>query len=304
MAHDLPVTDAKFLRYVTTDPYPIPQQVFVIAEIGINHNGSVEIAKQLIDMAHRAGCDAVKFQKRTIEIVYPPEVLNQPRESPWGKTQRAQKEGLELSESDYDELDAYCRKVGIEWFASAWDIPSQRFLRKYNPIYNKVASAMATNLELLEEVAKERKLTFVSTGMCMHSDIDNALRVFERRECPIVLMHTVSTYPAPEDDLNLLAMHDLRKRYRVPVGYSGHEASVSPSVIACALGAVAIERHITLDRAMYGSDQAASLEKAGLENMVAQIRKIPVVMGDGVKRITDGEKVVANKLRYWLPSGG
>lgn len=289
-------------EFVCTEPVSIPQHVYVIAEIGINHNGNLDIAKQLIDMAKKAGCDAVKFQKRTIDIVYSPEVLDSPRESPWGTTQRAQKEGLEFSAEQYDEIDAYCRTIGIHWFASAWDIPSQHFLRRYKLPFNKVASAMATHMDFLEAVAEEGKPTFMSTGMCSHDEIAAALAVFSRHECPVVLFHTVSTYPSPESDLNLLTIEELRKRYGVPVGYSGHEASVSPSVMACMLGAVAIERHITLDRSMYGSDQAASLEKAGLESMVAQIRKIPTVLGDGVKRITEGEAAVAKKLRYWTPS--
>ncbi|HRQ80254.1 MAG TPA: N-acetylneuraminate synthase family protein [Azospirillaceae bacterium] len=279
--------------------WPIAEHVYLIAEIGINHNGSMDIAKQLIDMAKKAGCDAVKFQKRTIDIVYPADVLAQPRESPWGTTQRAQKEGLEFSEAQYDEIAAYCRSTGIEWFASAWDAESQKFLRKYNLKHNKVASAMTTNLPFLETVAEEKRTTFLSTGMCSYEDINAAMAIFRRHDCPVVLMHTVSEYPAPESTLNLLQIPELRRRYSCPVGYSGHEPSVSPSLMAAMLGAVAIERHITLDRAMYGSDQAASLEKAGLESLVAQIRKIPLVLGDGVKRITPTEQGVAKKLRYW-----
>lgn len=273
--------------------------VYFIAEIGINHNGDMDIAKQLIDLAKEAGCDAVKFQKRTIDIVYTEEVLAQFRESPWGTTQREQKEGLEFSEDQYDEIDAYCREVGIDWFASAWDIPSQQLMRKYNSPYNKVASAMATHEDFLEEVASEKKPTFISTGMCEWEDIDKAVGIFRKHDCPIVLMHTVSTYPSPEEDLNLSLIQTLRDRYQVPVGYSGHEVSVSPSVMAAMLGSVAIERHITLDRAMYGSDQSASLEPAGLKQVVSMIRKIPTCMGDGEKRMANGEEVVASKLRYW-----
>lgn len=287
------------LDFVQTDPWPIPRHVYVIAEIGINHNGSLDIAKELIAVAKRAGCDAVKFQKRTIDVVYSPEVLAQPRQSPWGTTQREQKEGLEFDESDYDKIDAYCRQIGIDWFASAWDVPSQEFLRKYNSKYNKVASAMATNLEFVRAVASEKRPTFVSTGMCSLEEIDEVVDIFRRADCPIVLMHTVSEYPAAEEILNLQMISTLRRRYNCLVGYSGHETSVSPSVMAAAFGAVAIERHITLDRAMYGSDQAASLERPGLETLVAQIRKIPAVLGDGVKRITDVERAVAGKLRYW-----
>lgn len=294
-------TTYPFLRSAATiGSVPIAAHVFIIAEIGINHNGSLDIAKRLISMAKSAGCDAVKFQKRTVDIVYPKDVLDQTRESPWGNTQRAQKEGLELPPVAYDEIDAYCKELGIEWLASAWDIPSQKFLRKYNLKYNKIASALATKIDFVEEVAKEGKLTFLSTGMCTYDEIAAALSMLQKHGCTVVLMHTVSTYPSPEVDLNLLCIADLQKRFNVPVGYSGHEASVSPSVMACMLGAMAVERHITLDRAMYGSDQAASLEKVGLETMVQQIRKIPMVLGDGVKRITDGEKTVAKKLRYWI----
>lgn len=277
-----------------------PDHIYMIAEIGINHNGDINIAKRLIDMAKAAGCDAVKFQKRTIDIVYSPEMLAAPRESPWGATQRAQKEGLEFGQAEYDEIDRYCRSAGIEWFASAWDIPGQEFLRQYDPPCNKVASAMATHHDFLEVVASEKRPTFISTGMCELEEIQTAVDLFGRNDCPFVLMHTVSTYPSPEEDLNLNCIRMMGERFGCPVGYSGHEASVSPSVVAAALGAVAIERHITLDRAMYGSDQAASLEEAGLRSMVAQIRKVHHVLGDGVKRITPREKKVAEKLRYWL----
>ena len=280
-------------------PWPIPRRVFFIAEIGINHNGDVDIAKQLINQAKAAGCDAVKFQKRTIDIVYSPELLTQKRDSPWGTTQREQKEGLEFDEQEYDIIDAHCRQLGIDWFASAWDIPSQHFLRRYDCKYNKIASAMATHLPFLKEVASEKRPTFLSTGMCSYEDIDRAVDVFRAAECPVMLMHTVSTYPAADSDLNLSAIHALRERYGLPVGYSGHETSVSPSIMAAMMGAMAIERHITLDRAMYGSDQAASLELPGLLNLLGSIRKIPESIGDGVKRILPAEETVAKKLRYW-----
>ncbi|MGE5373165.1 MAG: N-acetylneuraminate synthase family protein [Solirubrobacterales bacterium] len=287
--------------YVQENPWPIARKVYVIGEIGINHNGDLDIAKKLIDMAKHAGCDGVKFQKRTIDIVYTKEVLDSPRESPWGTTQREQKEALEFGKAEYDEIDRYCKECGIDWFASAWDVPSQHFLRQYDLKYNKIASATLTHLDLLEAVAEEKKLTFVSTGMSMWDEIEYAVKVFKRHECPIVLMHTISEYPAPEDSLNLACLNELRERYHVPVGYSGHEVTMIPSVIAAAMGAVAIERHVTLDRAMYGSDQAASLEKRGLEMMVGYIRSIPAVVGDGVKRISSGEETNAKKLRYWGP---
>jgi N-acetylneuraminate synthase len=285
--------------YVQSEPWPIARYIYVIAEIGINHNGDIGIAKRLIEQAKAAGCDAVKFQKRTIDIVYTPEVLAQERESPWGTTQRHQKEGLEFGKKEYDEIDAHCRSLGIDWFASAWDIPSQKFLRQYDCKYNKVASAMATHPEFLREVASERRTTFLSTGMCTYEDIDKAVGIFKKADCPVVLMHTVSTYPSPEKDLNLRVINALQKRYGLPVGYSGHEPSVSPSVLAAMMGVVAIERHVTLDRSMYGSDQAASLELQGLISLVAMIRKIPDCMGDGIKRVTPGEQAVAKKLRYW-----
>ena len=284
---------------VQTQPWPIPRRVFFVAEIGINHNGDLDIAKQLINQAKAAGCDAVKFQKRTIDIVYSPEVLAQKRESPWGTTQREQKEGLEFGQKEFDAIDAYCRQLEIDWFASAWDIPSQHFLRRYNRTYNKVASAMTTHLPLLKEVASEKKPTFLSTGMCTNADIDRAVEIFKAAGCPLMLMHTVSTYPAAEKDLNLAAIHTLRERYGLPVGYSGHEPSVSPSIMAAMMGAMAIERHITLDRAMYGSDQAASLELPGLLTLMGSIRKIPECIGDGVKRVLPAEEAIAKKLRYW-----
>lgn len=287
---------------VSVDAFSVPEKCLIFAEIGINHNGDMGITKQLIDMAAEAGCDAVKFQKRTIDIVYSPEVLATPRQSPWGTTTKEQKEGLEFSKAQYDEIDACCRDKGIAWFASAWDIPSQEFLRSYNLPYNKIASAMATHLDFVEAVASEKKPTFLSVGMCTYEDVDKAVAILRKHNCPFTIMHTVSTYPCAEEDLNLLAMQELRKRYGVPVGYSGHEVSVSPSVMAAALGAVVVERHITLDRAMYGSDQAASLEKPGLETLVSQIRKLPAVLGDGIKRVSDAEKAVAGKLRYWPAS--
>ena len=287
---------------IQEDPWPIARHVVVIAELGINHNGDLEMAKQLIDMAKAAGCDAVKLQKRTIDLVYSQAVLNSPRESPWGTTQRAQKEALEFGHAEYDEIDAYCRTIGIDWFASAWDVPSQRFLRRYALKYNKIASPMLAHRELLETVAEERKPTFISTGMSVYEQIDAAVEVFRRHDCPFVLMHCVAEYPAPEHVVNLRCLLELRQRYRCPVGYSGHEVTMIPGVFAAMMGAVAVERHIPLDRAMYGTDQAASLEKRGLEMLVGYIRTIPIVFGDGGKQMTPGEKANAEKLRYWLPA--
>jgi N-acetylneuraminate synthase len=271
----------------------------IIAEIGINHNGDINIAKQLIDMAKKCGCDAVKFQKRTIDIVYTKEFLDSPRESPWGKTNRAQKEALEFGKKEYDIIDDYCQQLKIDWFASSWDIESQMFLRQYNLKYNKVASPMLTYIPLLEAIAGEKKPTFVSTGMSTYDDIDKAVEIFRKYKCPFVLMHCQSTYPAKDEDLNLACIKTLRERYNCDVGYSGHEISPMPSIVAAALGAVAIERHITLDRAMYGSDQAASLEDRGLQILTGVAKLLPFYLGDGIKRVTPEEQSNANKLRYF-----
>ena len=275
------------------------KEVFIIAEIGINHNGDMELVKKLVDMAKDAGCNAVKFQKRTIDIVYAKELLDSPRESPWGKTQRAQKEGLELREKDYDKVDQYCKEKGIEWFASAWDIPSQKMLRKYKSKYNKVASAMLTNIPFLKAVAEEKKHTYISTGMSRLEDIDKTVALFRENKCPFTLLHCVSTYPCEDADCNLLCMETLKKRYGCEVGYSGHEKGILPSVIATALGATAIERHITLDKKMYGSDQAASIDETQLKEMVKEVREVPKILGNGVKCVSEKEAAVAKKLRYF-----
>lgn len=278
------------------------KKTFIIAEIGINHNGDIELAKKLIDVASRAGCDAVKFQKRDLDTVYTKEELDKPRKSPWGTTQREQKEGLEFSKKEYDFIDKYCKEKGIIWFASAWDIKSLVFLDNYNLKYNKIASAMITNIDFLKEVAKRKKYTFISTGMSGYNEIDKAVDLFKASDCPFELMHSVSAYPSPEDQLNLNIIQRLVKKYNCPVGYSGHEPSVSPSIVAVTLGANSIERHITLDRSMYGSDQSASLEEKGLEQLVSIIRKIPIVIGKEDKKMLDCEIEVAKKLRYWEKS--
>ena len=282
------------------NPYKNSEKLpFIIAEIGINHNGSLEIAKKLIDMAKECGADAVKFQKRTIEIVYSPEFLASPRKSPWGTTQREQKEALEFSKEEYDEIDAYCKEKGIYWFASAWDEKSQEFLRQYDLPFNKIASAMLTHKRLLEMVAEEGKHTFISTGMSTLEQIDRAVEIFEKKGCPYTLMHCVSVYPCPDEWCNILMVKTLKERYNCPVGYSGHEKGILPSVLAVALGAVAIERHITLDRNMYGSDQAASLEKEDLKLLITYCRSVKHILGDGKKKILPEEEEVAKKLRYF-----
>jgi N-acetylneuraminate synthase len=274
--------------------------LFVIAEIGINHNGDMEIAKQLIDVAADAGADAVKFQKRDIDLVYTKEFLDSARESPWGKTQRDQKRGLEFSAEQYWEIDRYCKDKGIKWFASAWDINSQKFMRQFKLEYNKIASAMIVYDELLREVASEGKYTFISTGMSAIKDIDRAVEIFTKAKCPFEIMHCVSTYPMADEDANLMRMVKLRERYQCKVGYSGHEVGLSISYAAVALGATSLERHITLSRAMYGSDQAASVEPAGFRQMVGAVRKIEKALGNGSLEANPKEIPVAKKLRAHL----
>lgn len=281
-----------------------PDRIAVIAEIGINHNGSLEQAKQLIDVAATTGCDAVKFQKRTVDVVYSAADLAAPRQSPWGNTQREQKEALEFDREQYEEIDTYCAKRGIAWSASAWDILSLEFIEGFEPPFHKVASAMLTHREFVESVASKGRMTLISTGMSTFELLDEVVATFVKAGTPFVLLHTVSTYPSPETDLNLSVIHTLRDRYGVPVGYSGHEPSVSPSVVAAALGAAVIERHITLDRSMYGSDQAASLEESGLRQLVSIIRKVPEMLGTGEKNWAPGEHEVARKLRYWESTRG
>jgi N-acetylneuraminate synthase len=272
---------------------------YVIAEIGINHNGDIEVAKRLIDMAADAGCDAVKFQKRTIDVVYPAEVLDSPRESPWGTTQRDQKEALEFGRAEFDEIDRHCRERGIEWFASAWDLESLEFCAAYDPPHHKVASALLTHPEFLQAVAALGTHTYISTAMSGWDDIDGAVEIFRAAGCPFTLMHSVATYPMPDEQANLAAIASLRERYGVPIGFSSHEVGLICSIAAATLGAVAVERHITLDRTMYGSDQAASLERRGLEYLVRDIRELPAIYGEGDKRITEAERPVAEKLRYF-----
>jgi len=275
-------------------------ETFIIAEIGINHNGDLEVARKLIDMAAVSGCSAVKFQKRTIDNVYTKEMLESHRESPWGDTQRKQKAGLEFGEKEYDFIDDYCSERGIEWFASAWDVDSQRFLQRYNLKYNKIASAMLTYEPLVLEIARERKKTFISTGMSNLDEIDRAVSIFRDENCPFELMHSVSTYPASTNDIDLNCIPMLRERYSCDVGYSGHEtAAFAISLGAVALGATSLERHITLDRSMYGSDQSASVEAMGLMTLVRSVRTLEQSLGGGEKRITEDEKVVRGKLRWF-----
>jgi N-acetylneuraminate synthase len=272
--------------------------VFVTAEIGINHNGDIDIAKKLIDMAKACNCDAVKFQKRTVEKVYSKEVLDSPRDSQWGKTTREQKLGLEFEKNEFDIIDKYCKEKEIQWYASSWDIDSQIFLQQYDLKYNKIASAMLTNLPLLEVVAKENKHTFLGTGMSDLSQIHTAVDVFRKHNCSFELMHSNSSYPMKLEEANLQCIKTLKNEFNCDVGYSGHETvSYLCCVVAATLGATSIERHITLDRSMYGSDQSASLENLGLDKMVKNVRQIKMVCGDGIKRIYDSEKPSMEKLR-------
>ena len=274
--------------------------IFIIAEIGINHNGDLGICKRLIDVAVESGCNAVKFQKRDIDTVYTQEFLNSSRERPWGSTQRAQKEGLEFSYAEYKEIDSYCKSKSIEWFASAWDVKSQHFLREFDCKYNKIASAMIVDIELLNTVAEEKKHTFISTGMTNYEDIEKALGVFKSHNCSFELMHTVSIYPLKQKDANLLMIKTLKEKFNCNVGYSGHEIGLTTSLAASALGITSLERHITLDRTMYGSDQSASIEPFGLSRLVSKVREIEISLGDGKKRFLEGEKEVATKLRQHI----
>ena len=274
--------------------------LFIIAEAGINHNGDLGIAKQLIDMAADAGADAVKFQKRNIDKVYTQEFLASARESPWGKTQREQKAGLEFGEAQYKEIDRHCKERKIKWFASAWDVDSQKFMRKFELEYNKIASPMIVSQELLNEVAAEGKHTFISTGMSTERDIDRAVDIFSKKKCSFELMHCVSTYPMEDEDANLRRIVTLRERYKCKVGYSGHEVGLAVSYAAVALGATSIERHITLSRAMYGSDQSASVEPAGFRQLCGALRKIEQALGDGSMQMNPKEMPIAKKLRGHL----
>ena len=273
--------------------------IYIIAEAGINHNGDIGIAKKLIDSAATIGCDAIKFQKRNIDKVYTQAFLAEPRNSPWGDTQRDQKLGLEFSNEQYLELALYAKEMKIDFSASAWDLDSLAFLETLQPPFHKVASAFITNENFLISVAKLGRPTFVSTGMCNFDAIDSAVKIFTKHNCPFMLMHTVSVYPAKLDSLNMRLIPVLEQRYGKPVGYSGHESNVSPTLCAAALGAKAIERHFTLDRTMYGSDQAASLEPDGMQRLVAGLRKYPAILGDGKKIFGSEEQAVAKKLRYW-----
>ena len=276
------------------------QKTFLIAEIGINHNGSVSEAKKLIKLARKYDFDAVKFQKRDLTICIPEDQKKIIRDTPWGLiTYFEYKKKIELTLSQYKQLNNYSKKIGIKMFTSCWDENSLKQMKKFNFKYNKIASAMITNIELLKAVAKEKKKTFISTGMCTMKDIEKAVKIFKFNKCKFVLMHSVSLYPCSEDLLNLNFITTLKKRFKCEVGYSGHESTVNPSITSFFLGADYIERHITLDRAKWGTDQSASLEESGIENLSACIRKIPRTLGNGIKKYLNEEKKVSKKMRYW-----
>jgi len=273
---------------------------YIIAEIGINANGDIHKAIDLVRMAKRAGANAVKFQKRTIDKVYTKEFLDSPRESPWGTTQREQKEGLEFGVSEYDLIDAECRRLGLPWLASAWDLESLGFLDRYDLDYHKIASAFITHDEMLKAVAERGKHTFISTGMCKDlRPIDKAVDIFRAHKCPFTLLHCVSVYPCKSAFCNLMMIGVLMDTYQCDVGYSGHEVGLYPSLAAVAMGATTIERHITLDRAAYGSDQAASIEEPGLKKLVEASIEIEEALGDGLKGMIPGEFKTEASLRYW-----
>ena len=273
-------------------------KIYLIAEIGINHNGDMNIAKELIDASANAGFDAVKFQKRTINSVYTQEFLEAPRESPWGTTQREQKEGLEFSSDQYVEISKYCMQKNIQWSASAWDVDSQDFLEKFDISFNKVASAMLGHKPLLKKIISQKKKTFISTGMASLDEIDEVVDMFVKGNCQFELMHCNSTYPMKDEAANLNCIKMLKERYKCDVGYSGHESSLlKVCTIAAAIGATSIERHITLDRTMYGSDQAASIEVSALNDFVQVIRKTNEILGNGEKVISNEEEAVRKKLR-------
>lgn len=278
-------------NHVIGDGYPC----FIIAEIGINHNGSVELAKKMIDIAVTTGCDAVKFQKRTVDVVYTKEELAKERKSVFGNTNGDLKRGLEFGEKEYKEIDRYCKEKGILWFASCWDEEAVDFIDEFNPPCYKIASASITDDNLLRHTKSKGKPILLSTGMSTMEEIRHAVSILG--EDNLVIMHCTSTYPSNADEMNLRVIETFKKEFSCPIGYSGHERGITPSVLAVAIGATVVERHITTDRTNWGSDQAASLETAGLYHMVRDIRQTPVLLGDGVKVVYPRELPIIEKLR-------
>lgn len=268
---------------------------FIIGEIGINHNGSLDLAKKLISLAHFFGCDAVKFQKRTVEDVYTKEELETPRQSVFGETNGELKRGLEFSYEEYLEIDKHCKELDILWFASCWDKKSVDFMEKFDTCAYKIPSALITDIELLKYTKTKNKPILISTGMSTVEEIDKAIDIVGTDNT--VIYHCTSTYPSDNNELNLNVIKTFREKYDCPIGYSGHEKGVVSSVIAAVLGANSIERHITLDRTLWGSDQAASLEPEGLRKMIRDIRNLKGFLGDGIKKIYDSELPIKKKLR-------
>ena len=275
---------------------------FIIAEIGINHNGDIELAKKMILSAMSCGADSVKFQKRDINLVYTKEFLSEKRESKWGNTQYDQKKGLEFGEKEYDEIDRFCKKENITWFASAWDKNSLKFLDKYKLKYNKVASAMIVDTDFLKSVAERKIYTFISTGMCTDDDIENAVNIFNEAKCEFELMHCISVYPFASKYANLKMINYLREKFKCKVGYSGHEKSgLAISYAACAMDISSLERHFTIDRTLPGSDQAASLGPEGFSRLCGGVKEIAeALVLDSDKKILDIEKPIAEKLRMHI----
>ena len=275
--------------------------VFIIAELGTNHMGDIQNAKKLIDAAAFAGCDAVKLQKKNVEKIYTKEFLDSPIDSPWGSTQRDMRQHREFNDNQFKQIALHCKRKKIPWFVSCWDVETQIHMRKFRTKFNKIASAMLIHEKLLHTIAEEKKYTFISTGMSSLKDIEKAVKIFRKHHCPFELMHCHSAYPMPIEEANLKLIPFLRKKFRCKVGYSGHEAAATyVSLPAVFLGATSIERHITLDRASYGADQAASLEPKGLNTMIRDIRVIEKIMGDGKKRIWTSEIPNLKKLRQIL----
>ena len=273
-------------------------KTFIISEIGINHNGDINIVKKLIDSAYESGCDAVKFQKRNPDVSTPISQTEVMKETPWGEmTYIDYKHKIEFGKEEYDEIDIYCRETGIEWFASAWDLDSQEFLKQNNCKYNKIASPMLTHRNLLEVVAQEGKHTFISTGMSTVEQIEKAVKIFKDYGCSFELMHCNSSYPTEDFNSNLGCIKTLRKRFDCNVGYSGHEKGIQITLAAVALGVTSIERHITLDRYMYGTDQFASVTPMDLIKLCKLVRVIESAIGDGKKTLREEEKENMNKLR-------
>jgi N-acetylneuraminate synthase len=269
--------------------------VMIVAEIGINHNGDVDLAKKLVGAASGAGVDGVKFQKRTVDVVYSAEELAHPRESPFGETNGDLKWGLELGADEYAEIDAFCRSIGMSWFASCWDEASVDFIDRFDPPCYKIASASLTDDSLLEHTRSKGRPVVLSTGMSSLEQIDRAVEILGTEN--LVVMHTTSTYPSSLEELNLLAIPRLAERYGVPIGYSGHEVGLAPSFAAVVLGACIVERHITIDRAMWGTDQAASVEPQGIARLVRDVRAWEAARGDGEKRVYESERPIMEKLR-------